>query len=112
MITMTLDKEVMVLDIQLITRKPTHPGEVLREEFMPDYGLSVASLANLLSVSRQSINEVVREKRALSTQMAFRLSRLFGTSVEFWLNLQRKVDIWESLAIYEEEFEKITPISA
>ena len=54
----------------LMARKPTHPGEVLREEFMPDYGLTVASLAKRLGVSRQSVNEVVRERRAVSTEMA------------------------------------------
>ncbi|MDR2721795.1 MAG: HigA family addiction module antidote protein [Coriobacteriaceae bacterium] len=98
-------------DMQIMTRKPTHPGEVLREEFMPDYGLSVAVLAGLLAVSRQSVNEVVREKRSLSTDMALRLSRLFGTSAEYWLNLQRKVDIWNSLELHRDEFETITTLS-
>lgn len=70
-------------------RTPTHPGEILREEFMPDYGLSVATLAKRLGVSRQSVNEVVRERRAVSTETAMRLGRLFGTSAEYWLNLQR-----------------------
>ena len=57
-----------------MARKPTHPGEVLREEFMPDYGLTVAGIAERLGVSRQSVNELVRERRALSTEMAVRLT--------------------------------------
>ena len=52
--------------LQLVSRKPTHPGEVLREEFMPDFGLSVAQLAQRLGVSRQSMNELVHERRAVA----------------------------------------------
>ena len=69
----------------LMARKPTHPGEVLREEFMPDYGLTVASLAKRLGVSRQSVNEVVRERRAVSTEMAMRLSRIGSTCSATWI---------------------------
>ena len=90
----------------LMARKPTHPGEVLREEFMPDYGLTVASLAKRLGVSRQSVNE------AVSTEMAMRLSRLFGTSAEYWLNLQRNVDLWESLDLHREELDAIEALIA
>ena len=96
----------------LMARKPTHPGEVLREEFMPDYGLTGASLAKRLGVSRQSVNEVVRERRAVSTEMAMRLSRLFGTSAEYWLNLQRNVDLWESLDLHREELDAIEALIA
>ncbi len=69
--------------------RPTHPGEMLREDFMPDYGLTVAALARALGVSRQTINEVLREKRAVSPGMALRLGRLFGNSPQFWLNAQQ-----------------------
>jgi antitoxin HigA-1 len=96
----------------IMARKPTHPGEVLREEFMPDYGLTVAGIAERLGVSRQSVNELVRERRVLSTEMAVRLSRLFGTSAEYWLNLQRSVDLWESLDLHHDEFEAIKQMSA
>lgn len=77
-------------------RRPTHPGEMLREDFMPDYGLTVAGLAEAIGVSRQSINELLRERRAMSPQMALRLARLFGNSPEFWLNAQRAVDLWDA----------------
>ncbi len=79
---------------------------------MPDYGLSVATLAKRLGVSRQSVNEVVRERRAVSTETAMRLGRLFGTSAEYWLNLQRNVDLWESLDLYREELDAIEALSA
>jgi addiction module HigA family antidote len=78
------------------SRKPIHPGEILREEFMQDYGLSVTRLAQLIGVSRQSVNELINERRALSPDMALRLSLLFGNSAEQWLNMQRSVDLWNA----------------
>lgn len=64
-------------------RKPTHPGEMLREDFLPDYGLTVSRLAESLGVSRQSVNELLRERRAVSPEIALRLPRLFGNLPEF-----------------------------
>lgn len=75
---------------------PTHPGAMLREDFMADYGLTASTLAVTLGVSRQTINELLRERRALSPAMALRLSRLFGNSADFWLNAQRAVDLWQA----------------
>jgi antitoxin HigA-1 len=75
---------------------PTHPGSMLREDFMPDFGLSASTLAATLGVSRQTINELLRERRALSPAMALRLSRFFGNSPEFWLNAQQAVDLWQA----------------
>ena len=97
-------------DTLLVARKPTHPGEMLREEFMPDFGLTVAQLAQRLGVSRQSVNELVRERRAVSPDMALRLARLFGTSPEYWANMQRNVDLWESLDSGREAIERIDPL--
>lgn len=94
-----------------ITAKPPHPGEFLREDYMPEFGLSVARLAELLGVSRQSVNQLVREKRAVSPDMALRLGKLFGTTAQYWLNLQRNVDLWESLALNGNQLEDITPLS-
>ncbi len=91
-------------------RRPTHPGEMLREDFMPDYGLTVASLAESAGVSRQSINELLRERRALSPEMALRLARLFGNSAEFWLNAQRAVDLWEAAHALKAEMARIKPL--
>jgi len=93
-------------------RKPTHPGAMLREDFMPDYELSVAGLAASLGVSRQSVNELLRERRAVSPGMALRLARLFGNSPEFWLNAQRAVDLWAAAQSIQEEVERIQPLHA
>ena len=83
----------------IVSRKPTHPGEVLREEFMPDYELSVAQLARRLGVSRQSVNELVRCRRAVTS------------SPEYWLNLQRNTDLWESLDLHRDDLERIEPLA-
>jgi addiction module HigA family antidote len=91
-------------------RKPTHPGEMLREDFLPDYDLTVAGLAKTLGVSRQSINELLRERRAVSPEMALRLSRLFGNSPEFWLNAQRAVDLWEAAQQLKDQISHIRPL--
>ena len=78
------------------TVRPTHPGEMLREDFLPDYGLTVTGLAEAIGVSRQTVNELLRERRSLSPEMALRLSCLFGNTAEFWLNAQRAMDLWEA----------------
>jgi antitoxin HigA-1 len=93
-----------------LKRKPTHPGEMLREDFLPDYGLTVSSLAAAIGVSRQSINEILRERRSVSPEMALRLARLFGNSPEFWLNAQRAVDLWEATQAIESDVARIQPL--
>ena len=93
-----------------LKRKPTHPGEMLREDFLPDYGLTVSSLAAAIGVSRQSINEILRERRSVSPEMALRLARLFGNSPEFWLNAQRAVDLWEATQVIESDVARIQPL--
>ena len=90
--------------------RPTHPGEMLREDFLSDYGLTVAGLAGELGVSRQTINELLRERRAVSPEMALRLARLFGNSPEFWLNAQRAVDLWDVQQKVGAKIERIKPL--
>lgn len=93
-----------------LERRPVHPGEILREDFLPEYGLSVTALAEAAGVSRQSMNELLRERRALTPEMALRLSKLFGNSPEFWLNLQRNVDLWDAAQELKREIAHIHPL--
>jgi addiction module HigA family antidote len=95
-----------------IKRRPTHPGEMLREDFLPDYHLSVSGLAEAVGVSRQSVNELLRERRAASPEMAIRLGRLFGNSAEFWLNAQRALDLWDANQALKSEVARIRPLNA
>ncbi|MGA1196773.1 MAG: HigA family addiction module antitoxin [Candidatus Latescibacterota bacterium] len=89
---------------------PTHPGEMLREDFLPDYGLSATSLASALGVSRQTINELLRERRALSPIMALKLSHLFKTSPDFWMKAQQARDLYETEMQYQSELAQIEPL--
>ena len=91
-------------------RRPTHPGEMLREDFLADFGLTVVGLAEAAGVSRQSINELLRGRRAVSPEMALRLGRLFGNSPEFWLNAQRAVDLWDASRALKGEMLSIKPL--
>ena len=95
-----------------IKRRPTHPGEMLREDFLPDYELTVSGLAEAVGVSRQTINELLRERRSISPGMALRLARLFGNSPEFWLNAQRAVDLWDAARAIKQDVRRIKPLSA
>jgi addiction module HigA family antidote len=91
-------------------RRPTHPGELLHEDSLPEYGLTVAGLAAAVGVSRQSINELLRGRRAVSPEMALRLARLFGNSPEFWLNAQRAVDLWDAAQSIMDDMARIKPL--
>ena len=72
--------------------------------------LQIPGLAEALNVSRQTVNELLRERRAVSPEMALRLSRLFGNSAEFWLNAQRAVDLWNAERSIGASVERITPL--
>ena len=72
---------------------PAHPGQFLRDEFLEPLGLSVYALASALHVPRPRLNEVVRGRRSVSTDTALRLARYFGTSPDFWINLQARYDL-------------------
>ena len=73
--------------------RPVHPGEVLREEFLVPLGMSAHALAMELRVPAPRINEIVRERRSVTPETALRLARYFGTTAQFWLNLQTSYDL-------------------
>ena len=97
-------------DMIMVSREPVHPGEFLREDYMSELGLTVATLAKRLGVSRQTVNDIVREKRGLSRRCAFAWDACSAQRPEFWMNMQSKVDIWDSLALHEDEVMAIEPI--
>ena len=72
---------------------PVHPGEILRDEYLVPLGISVYELAIAIKVPRSRVNDIVLARRAVSTDTAMRLGRYFGTSPEFWINLQARYDL-------------------
>ncbi len=77
-----------------LKRKPTHPGEILQEEFLIPLKITQSQLAKELKTTFRTVNEIVREKRNISPEMSLKLSRYFGTSPELWLNLQNQYDLY------------------
>lgn len=77
-------------------RKPTHPGAIIREDVLPELGITQAQLANHLGVSRLSVSEILHEKRGVSAEMAVRISEAIGGTAESWLRMQEALDLWEA----------------
>ena len=73
--------------------RPIHPGEILREEFLVPLGMSAHALAMELKVPAPRINDIVRERRSITPDTALRLARYFGTTPQFWMNLQTSYDL-------------------
>ena len=90
-------------------RKPTHPGELLREEVLPALKMTQTEFAKRLGVSRLSVSELLLEKRALSPDMAIRVGRLTNTTPESWLRMQEALDLWE-LERQPKRYENIEPL--
>ena len=90
-------------------RRPTAPGEILRHEFLEPLGLSQKELAAALGITRVRLSEIIRGKRAITPDTAFRLARFFDTTPEFWLGLQTDVSLWDTLQAHSLEYEKIKP---
>lgn len=101
------------MSISQATQKPTTPGDVLLYEYLEPLGLKINDLAEMLHIHRNSVSALVNNKRKLTVDMAVRLSKVFETTVEFWLNLQQNVDIWEvqNDARTQEELSRIATVS-
>lgn len=89
----TLPKPLAISIMATKKLKPAHPGKILREEIMEPVGITAYALAKALHVPISKVNEVVREKRAISPELAVLLSAYFGTSQEYWIKLQTHYDL-------------------
>ena len=78
-------------------RKPVSVGEMLVEEFLTPMGLTQSALAHAMGVPRKLVNELCNNRRAVTADTALILARVFGNSPDFWLNVQRRTDLWEAL---------------
>ena len=84
------------VDVRRMKRAPTHPGEILVEEFFRPLGLTQAEAARRMKISTNRLNELIRGKRGVTAATAIRLADLLGTSPELWLNLQTTWDLWHA----------------
>lgn len=77
-------------------RQPTHPGAVLREDVLPELGWTQGELASKLMVSRQTVSDLLHEKKAVTAEMAIRIARAIGGTPESWLRMQQALDLWRA----------------
>jgi len=88
-------------------REPTHPGEMLREEFLLPMNITQRELADAIHVPYQRINELVNKKRGVTPSTALRLSKFFGVSPDFWLNLQMRSELFKAKNVEQKDLESI-----
>ena len=92
-------------------RAPTHPGEMLLEEFLRPMGLTVQQLADAIHLPVQQVDELVNSRRAVTPTTALRLAKYFGNSADFWLNLQMRWDLYFAQRAEAHELEAIAPFA-
>lgn len=90
-----------------LNRTPTHPGEMLRDEFLVPMNISQRDLATAIHVPYQLINELVNQKRGITPSTALRLAKFFGVSADFWLNLQMRWDLFNAQVAEKNELDAI-----
>ncbi len=95
-------------------RKPASVGEILIEEFMRPMGLTQGALAEAMGVQRKHVNELCNDRRQVTAPTALILARVFGNSPDFWLNVQRRSDLWEAMhsPVERRRIERAKPLTA
>ena len=91
-------------------REPTHPGEMLLEEFLVPMGISLRDLATAIHVPYQRVNEIVNKRRGVTPSKALRLARFFGMTEDFWMNLQLRWDLFKARQSEAKELGSIRPL--
>ena len=77
-------------------RKPTHPGNIIKEDYLKPLSLTITEMATTLGVSRKTLSKILNERGKVTPDMALRLSRAFDTTPDLWLNLQKNYDLWQA----------------
>ncbi len=75
-------------------RRPVHPGEIIREDILPGFGMNIGQFADAIGVSRKTLSMLINERQGISVGMAVKLSKAFGNSPRFWSNLQTSFELW------------------
>jgi addiction module HigA family antidote len=90
-------------------RRPTHPGNIIKEDYLLPLSMTIKDMADSLGVSRKTLSKIINERGAITPDMALRLSRAFDTTPDFWLNLQKNYDLWQA-ETSSKEWQKVKPI--
>ena len=93
-----------------MTRRPTHPGIIIKEDYLMPLSITIKDMAVTLCVSRKTLSKIINERGAITPDMALRLSRAFDTTPDFWLNLQKNFDLWHA-ETGSTEWKKVKPFS-
>jgi antitoxin HigA-1 len=89
-------------------RRPTHPGNIIKEDYLLPLSVTIKDMAETLGVSRKTLSKIINEKGNITPDMALRLSRAFDTTPDFWLNLQKNFDLWKAENA-SQEWKKVKP---
>ena len=92
-------------------RQPTHPGRIIKEDYLEPLSLTVTDMADKLGVSRKTLSKIINERGAITPDMALRLARAFNTSPDLWLNLQKNYDLWQA-EHGSKEWRQVKPLSS
>jgi addiction module HigA family antidote len=90
-------------------RQPTHPGKIIKEDYLEPLGIPVMEMASLLGVSRKTLSKILNQRGSVTPDMALRLSRALDTTPELWLNLQRNFDLWYA-ETSSKEWQNVKPL--
>jgi addiction module HigA family antidote len=91
-------------------RQPTHPGKIIREDYLRPLSMTINEFASVLGISRKTLSKIINERGAITPDMALRLSRAFNTTPDFWLNLQKNFDLWQA-EHSSNEWQRVKPLS-
>jgi addiction module HigA family antidote len=91
-------------------RQPTHPGKIIREDYLKPLSMTINEFASVLGISRKTLSKIINERGAITPDMALRLSRAFNTTPDFWLNLQKNYDLWQA-EHSSNEWQRVKPLS-
>ena len=91
-------------------RQPTHPGKIIKEDYLVPLSITIKDMAAILGVSRKTLSKIVNERGSITPDMALRLSRAFDTTADLWMNLQKNYDLWFAENT-SKEWQTVKPIS-
>jgi len=89
-------------------RRPTHPGRVIKEDYLLPLSITIKDMAEILGVSRKTISKIINKRGSITPDMALRLSRAFDTTPDLWINLQKNYDLWHA-EMESQEWKKVRP---